>query len=54
MMEYTLSIEQVNFEADDNRCNQQKIDSFSSLVNYDSEFPNNSSDGQKNEQLIKG
>ena len=35
----SLSIEQLTFEADDRRCNKQNIDSFESLVNYDSEFP---------------
>lgn len=42
-MEYALSIEQVNFDADDSRCMKQNIDSFSSLVNYESEFPNQTS-----------
>ena len=35
----SLSIEQLTFEADDRRCTKQSIDSFESLVNYDSEFP---------------
>lgn len=34
-----LSIEQVTFEADDQRCQKQFIKSFDSLVNFDSEFP---------------
>lgn len=51
-MEYALSIEQINFEADDSRCNEQKIDSFSSLVNYDTEFSNQASSAIKNGQSM--
>lgn len=35
----SLSIEQVTFDADDTRCSKQNINSFESLVNFDSEFP---------------
>ena len=35
----SLSIEQLTFDADDKRCKKQSVDSFESLVNYDSEFP---------------
>lgn len=35
----SLSIEQLTFDADDKRCQNQSLDSFESLVNYDSEFP---------------
>ena len=39
-MDRAWNIEQVNFDADDSRCNQQNIDSFASLVSYDTEFSN--------------
>ena len=35
----TLSIEQVTFEANDTRCSTQSINSFESLVSFESEFP---------------
>ncbi len=47
-MEFSLAVEQVNFDADDIRCNRQNIDSFSSLVNYNSEFQNSPNDSQNN------
>jgi hypothetical protein len=43
-MERAWNIEQVNFDADDSRCNEQKIDSFASLVSYDTEFSNPSTE----------
>ena len=45
-MEY--AIEQVNFDVDDSRCGQQTFDSFAALVNYDSEFPNQTSSNTSN------
>ena len=41
----SMSIEQITFEVDDTRCNNQKIKSSDSLVHYDySEFPNQIND----------
>lgn len=34
-----LAIEQITFEADDQRCNEQSVSSFKDLVNFDCEFP---------------
>lgn len=34
-----LAIEQVTFEVDDQRCNEQSVSSFKDLVNFDCEFP---------------
>jgi hypothetical protein len=45
-MELSLAVEQVNFEVDDVRHDKQSIDSFSSLVNYNSEFQTSNHDNQ--------
>jgi hypothetical protein len=50
----SMSIEQITFEVDDTRCNDQKIKSSDSLVHYDySEFPNQINDYSFNHENDK-
>ncbi len=47
-MELSIAVEQVNFDADNIRFDKQDIDSFSSLVNYNSEFQDTNNSSQSN------